>query len=180
MSTVFFGSVNTPNLGAHRLALLSDHGRDRDAGLVVGAGTSPRSGNTCERRARTRRRSIRWVSPSRRCVTPACCCRRALGVGGSALAPRIGQFIGSGDTMVQGRVHRHRRVPVRQLPQPARDARRGRCCSGSTIQIRLQQLGYPIPDTLVQTIPYVVVILVLVWSAAIVPEAAGEHYETED
>jgi len=34
------------------------------------------------------------------------------------------------------------------------------------IQIRLQQLGYAIPDTLVQTILYVVVILVLALSVA--------------
>jgi len=49
------------------------------------------------------------------------------------------------------------------------------------IQIRLQQLGYAIPDTLVQTIPYVVVILVLALVGRTrLPEAAGEHYETED
>ena len=49
------------------------------------------------------------------------------------------------------------------------------------IQIRLQQLGYAIPDTLVQTIPYVTVILVLALVGRTrLPAAAGEHYETEE
>ena len=48
-------------------------------------------------------------------------------------------------------------------------------------RIRLQQLGYAIPDTLVQTIPYVVVVLVLALVGRTrIPAAAGEHYETEE
>jgi len=104
------------------------------------------------------------------------------GVGGSALALSIGQFIGSGDTMVQGRVHRHRRVPVRQL-QPARDARRGRAVRRARRDPDPAPAArlHAIPDTLVQTIPYVVVILVLALVGRTrLPEAAGEHYETED
>jgi len=84
------------------------------------------------------------------------------GVGGSALALSIGQFIGSGDTMVQGKGFIAIVAYLFGNYNPLGTLGAGVLFAGlDAIQIRLQQLGYAIPDTLVQTIPYVVVILVL-------------------
>jgi simple sugar transport system permease protein len=48
------------------------------------------------------------------------------------------------------------------------------------VQIRLQQVqGYAIPDSLIQTIPYVTVIVILALVGRTrIPSAAGDHYES--
>ncbi|OYR57934.1 ribose ABC transporter permease [Halorubrum sp. E3] len=104
------------------------------------------------------------------------------GVGGSALALSIGQFVGSGETMVQGKGFIAIVAYLFGNYNPLGTLGAGVLFAGlDAMQIRLQQLGYAIPDTLVQTIPYVVVIVVLALVGRTqIPEAAGEHYETEE
>ena len=183
MSTVFFGGVNTPNLGA-------SIGWGYSAALVVvatagswwllnqtafgkhlrAAGENPRALDTV------------GVSVSKVRYAGVLLSGVLSGVGGSALALSIGQFVGTGETMVQGKGFIAIVAYLFGNYNPVGTLGAGVLFAGlDAMQIRLQQLGYAIPDTLVQTIPYVVVILVLALVGRTqIPEAAGEHYETEE
>ena len=183
MSTVFFGGVNTPNIGARV-------GWEYSAALVVvataiswwllnqtafgkhlrAAGENPKALDTV------------GVSVSKVRYAGVLLSGVLSGVGGSALALSIGQFVGTGETMVQGKGFIAIVAYLFGNYNPLGTLGAGVLFAGlDAMQIRLQQLGYAIPDTLVQTIPYVVVIVVLALVGRTqIPEAAGEHYETEE
>ena len=103
------------------------------------------------------------------------------GMGGAALAFSIGQFTGNGPTMVNGKGFIAivaylfgNYNPVGALFSTALFA------GLDAIQLRLQtsQL-YAVPDSLVQTIPFVAVIVVLAFVGRTrLPESAGDHYES--
>ncbi|PAU84515.1 ribose ABC transporter permease [Halorubrum salipaludis] len=183
MSTVFFGGVNTPNLGARvswrysavmvvvaTLASWWALNRTAFGKHLRAAGENPKALDTV------------GVSVSKVRHAGVLLSGVLSGVGGSALALSIGQFVGSGETMVQGKGFIAIVAYLFGNYNPLGTLGAGVLFAGlDAIQIRLQQLGYAIPDTLVQTIPYVVVILVLALVGRTrLPEAAGEHYETED
>ncbi len=183
MSTVFFGGVNTPNLGV-------SVGWSYSAAMVVvataaswwtlnhtafgkhlrAAGENPKALDTV------------GVSVSRVRHAGVLLSGVLSGLGGSALALSIGQFVGSGETMVQGKGFIAIVAYLFGNYNPIGAFGAGVLFAGlDAMQVRLQQLGYAVPDTLVQTIPYVVVIVVLALVGRTrLPEAAGEHYETED
>lgn len=104
------------------------------------------------------------------------------GMGGASLSLTIGLFGGTGETMVEGRGFIAIVAYLFGNYNPLGAFGASLLFGGlEAIQIRLQQLGYAIPDTLVQTIPYIVVILVLAFVGRTrIPKAAGEHYETEE
>ncbi|NHN58191.1 MULTISPECIES: ABC transporter permease [Halorussus] len=103
------------------------------------------------------------------------------GLGGAGLAlGRVGQFIGGGATMVNGRGW----IGITALlfgnynPLGAFGAS-FLFASLDALQIRLQQLGYSIPSELIGIIPYVTVVVVLAFVGHTrIPDAAGEHYES--
>ena len=183
MSTVFYGGVNTPNLGARVgwrysaamvvvATLVSWWALNRTAfgKHLRAAGENPRALDTV------------GVSVSRVRHTGVLLSGVLSGVGGSALAFSIGQFVGSGETMVQGKGFIAIVAYLFGNYNPVGTLGAGVLFAGlDATQIRLQQLGYAVPDTLVQTIPYVVVILVLALVGRTrLPAAAGDHYETEE
>jgi len=104
------------------------------------------------------------------------------GMGGASLSLSIGLFIGTGETMVEGRGFIAIVAYLFGNYNPVGAFGASLLFGGlDAIQIRLQQIGYGIPDTLVQTIPYIVVILVLAFVGRTrIPKAAGKHYETEE
>ncbi|EMA58644.1 ABC transporter permease [Halorubrum kocurii] len=183
MSTVFFGGVNTPNLGVSvgwhysaTLVLLATVGswwllnQTAFGKHLRAAGENPKALDTV------------GVSVSKVRYAGVLLSGVLSGVGGSALALSIGQFVGSGETMVQGKGFIAIVAYLFGNYNPIGTLGAGVLFAGlDAMQIRLQQLGYAVPDTLVQTIPYVVVIVVLALVGRTqIPEAAGEHYETED
>ncbi|MBX0322579.1 ABC transporter permease [Halomicroarcula sp. F13] len=103
------------------------------------------------------------------------------GMGGASLAFSIGQFTGNGPTMVNGKGFIAivaylfgNYNPVGALLSTALFA------GLDAVQLRLQTTDlYALPDSLVQTIPFVAVIVVLAFVGKTrLPEAAGEHYES--
>ena len=103
------------------------------------------------------------------------------GMGGAALAFSIGQFTGNGPTMVNGKGFIAivaylfgNYNPVGALFSTALFA------GLDAVQLRLQTTDlYAVPDSLVQTIPFVAVVVVLAFVGRTrLPEAAGEHYES--
>ncbi|WP_123620720.1 ABC transporter permease [Halorubrum sp. CSM-61] len=183
MSTVFFGGVNTPNLGARvswrysavmvvvaTFASWWALNRTAFGKHLRAAGENPKALDTV------------GVSVSKVRHAGVLLSGVLSGVGGSALALSIGQFVGSGETMVQGKGFIAIVAYLFGNYNPVGTLGAGVLFAGlDAVQIRLQQLGYAVPDTLVQTIPYVVVIVVLALVGRTrLPEAAGEHYETED
>ena len=103
------------------------------------------------------------------------------GIGGASLSlGQVGQFIGSGSTMVAGRgwIGITAYLFGNYNPLGAFGASL-LFASLDALQIRLQQLGYGLPPSLVQTIPYITVIVVLALVGRTrIPEAAGEHYDS--
>ncbi|XVH31062.1 ABC transporter permease [Haloferacaceae archaeon DSL9] len=104
------------------------------------------------------------------------------GMGGASLSLMIGLFTGTGETMVEGRGFIAIVVYLFGNYNPI--GAFGASFLFATLeamQVRLQQLGYGIPTQLVETIPYLVVILVLAFVGRTrIPKAAGEHYESEE
>ncbi|MEZ3164233.1 ABC transporter permease [Halorubrum sp. RMP-47] len=183
LSRVLFGGVNTPNLGASvgwrysaTLVVVATLGswwllnRTAFGKHLRASGENPKALDTV------------GVSVSRVRYAGVLLSGVLSGVGGSALALSIGQFVGSGETMVQGKGFIAIVAYLFGNYNPLGTLGAGVLFAGlDATQIRLQQLGYAIPDTLVQTIPYVVVIVVLTLVGRTqIPEAAGEHYETEE
>ena len=183
MSTVFFGGVNTPNLGA-RVGWRYSAGMVVVATLVSWWALNRTAFGKHLRAAGENPKALDTVGVSVSKVRHAGVLLSGVlsGVGGSALALSIGQFVGSGETMVQGKGFIAIVAYLFGNYNPLGTLGAGVLFAGlDAIQIRLQQLGYAVPDTLVQTIPYVVVIVVLALVGRTrIPEAAGEHYETEE
>ncbi|WP_123537090.1 ABC transporter permease [Halosimplex salinum] len=103
------------------------------------------------------------------------------GIGGAALAFNIGQFTGNGPTMVNGKGFIAIVAYLFGNYNPVGALGSTMLFAGlDAVQLRLQTrqiLG--VPDSLVQTIPFVAVIVVLALVGRTrIPEAAGEHYES--
>ncbi|MGZ0747170.1 ABC transporter permease [Haloparvum sp. AD34] len=183
LSTVFYGGVNSPalsaNLGWQFSALLIAVGTVTSwwtlnhtsfGKHLQAAGENPKALDTV------------GVSVSRVRHAGVLLSGFLSGIGGSTLALTVGQFVGSGQTMVQGKGFIAIVAYLFGNYNPIGALGAGVLFAGlEAVQLRLQQLGYAVPDTLVQTIPYVVVIVVLALVGRTqLPEAAGEHYETEE
>jgi simple sugar transport system permease protein len=102
------------------------------------------------------------------------------GMGGAALSYNIGTFIGTGQTMVNGKGFIAIVAYLFGNYNPV-----GAMLSAflftllEAVQTPLQYVGIGVPRTLVQTLPYVGVIVVLALVGRTrIPEAAGDHYET--
>ena len=182
LSTVFFGSVNTPGVGNvswHYSGVLIAAGTVASwwtlnhtafGKHIKAAGENPKALDTV------------GVSVSRVRHAGVMLSGVFAGAGGGALALTVGRFIGSGETMVQGKGFIAIVAYLFGNYNPLGALGAGALFAGlEATQLRLQQLGYGIPSSLVETIPYVVVILVLALVGRTrLPAAAGEHYETEE
>jgi len=183
LSTVLYGGVNTPSLGGNvgwkfsaALILAATVGswwtlnRTAFGKHLQAAGENPRALDTA------------GVSVSRVRHAGVLLSGLLSGVGGSTLALTIGQFVGSGQTMVQGKGFIAIVAYLFGNYNPVGALGAGLLFAGlEAVQLRLQQVGYAIPATLVQTIPYVVVVVVLALVGRTqLPAAAGDHYETEE
>ncbi len=103
------------------------------------------------------------------------------GMGGAALAFGIGQFTGNGPTMVNGKGFIAIVAYLFANYNPVGALLSTTLFAGlDAIQLRLQTTElYAVPDSLVQTIPFVAVIVVLAFVGRTrLPEAAGDHYES--
>ena len=182
LSTVFFGSVNTPGVGNvswHYSGALVATGtvvswwtlnHTAFGKHIKAAGENPKALDTV------------GVSVSRVRHAGVMLSGVFAGAGGGALALTVGRFIGSGETMVQGKGFIAIVAYLFGNYNPLGALGAGALFAGlEAAQLRLQQLGYGIPSSIVETIPYVVVILVLALVGRTrLPAAAGEHYETEE
>ena len=103
------------------------------------------------------------------------------GVGGAGLSlGQVGNFIGSGATMVDGKgwIGITAYLFGNYNPLGAFGAS-FLFAALDSLQFRVQQLGYNLPSSLVETVPYVAVIVVLALVGRTrIPDAAGEHYES--
>lgn len=104
------------------------------------------------------------------------------GIGGAGLSlGQAGIFIGSGQTMVNGKGFIGIVAYLFGNYNPIGAFGAGLLFAGlDALQLRLQQVpGYTVPDQVIQMIPYVTVIVVLALVGRTrVPAAAGEHYES--
>jgi len=103
------------------------------------------------------------------------------GMGGAALAFSIGQFTGNGPTMVNGKGFIAIVAYLFGNYNPVGALLSTTLFAGlNAVQLRLQTSDlYAVPDSLVQTLPFVAVIVVLALVGRTrLPEAAGEHYES--
>ncbi len=105
------------------------------------------------------------------------------GIGGAGLSlGRVGSFVGSGTTMVDGRgwIGITAMLFGNYNPFGAFGASL-LFAALDALQFRLQQLDVAVPDSLIQTVPYVTVIVVLALVGRTrTPDAAGEHYESDE
>ena len=105
------------------------------------------------------------------------------GIGGVGLSlGRVGSFVGSGTTMVDGRgwIGITAMLFGNYNPFGAFGASL-LFAALDALQFRLQQLNYAVPDSLIQTVPYVTVIVVLALVGRTrTPDAAGEHYDADE
>ncbi|SIR02788.1 nucleoside ABC transporter membrane protein [Haladaptatus litoreus] len=103
------------------------------------------------------------------------------GIGGAGLSlGQAGLFNGSGTTMVDGRgwIGITAFLFGNYNPLGAFGAS-FLFASLDALQIRLQQVGFQLPNELIGIIPYVTVIVVLAFVGRTrIPDAAGEHYES--
>ncbi|MFC5973089.1 ABC transporter permease [Halomarina salina] len=102
------------------------------------------------------------------------------GLGGAALSYNVSQFTGSGQTIVNGKGFIAIVAYLFGNYNPVGAMFSTFLFTGlEAIQQPLQFAGIGVPGTLIQTFPYigVIVVLALVGRTRI-PEAAGEHYET--
>ncbi|WP_049997454.1 ABC transporter permease [Halococcus sediminicola] len=104
------------------------------------------------------------------------------GIGGVGLSlGQVGQFIGNGQTMVNGRGFIAIVAYLFGNYNPIGAFGAAVLFAGlDALQLRLQQIpAYMVPGSLIQTIPYITVIVVLALVGRTrVPSAAGEHYES--
>jgi simple sugar transport system permease protein len=102
------------------------------------------------------------------------------GIGGAGLSLSLGQFIGSGATMVDGRgwIGITAYLFGNYNPLGAFGASL-LFAALSALEIRLQTLGFAVSQTLIRLVPYVIVIVVLALVGRTrTPDAAGDHYES--
>lgn len=105
------------------------------------------------------------------------------GIGGAGLALNTGQFVGSGDTMVDGRGWIGLTAYLIGNYNPVNAFLASFLFAGlDALQLELQQIaGYDVSSTLVGIIPYVAVLVVLTLVGRTrMPAEAGEHYESDE
>ena len=105
------------------------------------------------------------------------------GIGGAGLALNVGQFVGSGETMIDGRGWIGLTAYLLGNYNPVGAVLASFLFAGlDALQLQLQRVpGYDVSSTLVGLIPYVAVILVLTFVGRTrMPSAAGEHYESDE
>ncbi len=105
------------------------------------------------------------------------------GIGGAGLALNTGQFVGSGDTMIDGRGWIGLTAYLIGNYNPVGAFLASFLFAGlDALQLQLQQIaGYDVSSTLVEIIPYVAVLVVLTFVGRTrMPSAAGEHYESDE
>lgn len=105
------------------------------------------------------------------------------GIGGAGLALNTGQFVGSGDTMIDGRGWIGLTTYLIGNYNPIGAALASFLFAGlDALQIQLQQIaGYDLSPTLVGIIPYIAVLVVLTFVGRTrLPSAAGDHYESDE
>ncbi|WP_224450092.1 ABC transporter permease [Haloprofundus salilacus] len=103
------------------------------------------------------------------------------GVGGAALSLSLGQFVGNGQTMVNGKGFIAIVAYLFGNYNPVGALLSTFLFAGlDALQLRLQAAAIiAVPQSLVRTIPYIAVIIVLaLFGKTRLPEAAGEHYES--
>ena len=103
------------------------------------------------------------------------------GLGGAGFAlGQLGTFAGGGETAMQGRGFIAIATYLFANYHPLGALGGSFLFAGlDALQLRLQLAGYAVPTELVRTIPYVTVIVVLVFVGRTrLPEAAGENYES--
>ncbi|WP_117591377.1 ABC transporter permease [Haloprofundus halophilus] len=103
------------------------------------------------------------------------------GIGGAALSLSLGQFVGNGQTMVNGKGFIAIVAYLFGNYNPVGALLSTFLFAGlDALQLRLQAAAIiAVPQSLVRTIPYVAVIVVLaLFGKTRLPEAAGEHYES--
>lgn len=105
------------------------------------------------------------------------------GIGGGGLALGVGQFIGSGETMVDGRGWIGLTAYLIGNYSPVGAFVASFFFAGlDALQLELQQIaGYDLSSTLVGLIPYVAVLVVLTFVGQTrMPSAAGDHYDPDE
>lgn len=106
------------------------------------------------------------------------------GLGGAGLAiGQVGMFIGTGQTMVNGRGFIAIAAYIFGNYNPIGTFGAAVLFGGlDALQLQLQSLpAYDVPDQLVRTLPYVMVIVAFVFVGKThVPTAAGENYDSDD
>jgi simple sugar transport system permease protein len=104
------------------------------------------------------------------------------GLGGAGLAAgRVGRFIGSGQTMINGDGFIAITTYLFGNYNPLGTAGAGFLFAGlEAVQIRLQQIPFiDVPTELIRLLPFVTVIIVLAFVGYTrIPSAVGEHYES--
>ncbi|MXV62443.1 ABC transporter permease [Natronorubrum sp. JWXQ-INN-674] len=103
------------------------------------------------------------------------------GLGGAGFAlGQLGTFAGGGETDIQGRGFIAIATYLFANYHPLGALGGSFLFAGlDALQIRLQAAGYAVPTELIRTIPYVTVIVVLVFvGRTTLPDAAGENYES--
>jgi ABC-type uncharacterized transport system permease subunit len=104
------------------------------------------------------------------------------GMGGAALSLDLGQFTGNGPTMVNGKGFIAIVAYLFGNYNPVGTFFSTMLFAGlDALQTVLQTQGIGVPRQLIRITPFVVVIVVLALVGRTrLPEAAGEHYETEE
>ncbi len=104
------------------------------------------------------------------------------GFGGAVLLAHAGNFVGTGDTMVNGRGWIAIVAYLFGNYNPIGAAAAAVLFGGlDMLQVQFQTAGIDVPSRLVNLFPYVIVIVVLsVWGKTQMPSAVGETYEQEE
>lgn len=103
------------------------------------------------------------------------------GLGGAGFAlGQLGTFAGGGETDIGGRGFIAIATYLFANYHPVGALGGSLLFAGlDAVQIRLQALGYAVPTELIRTIPYVTVVVVLVFVGKTrIPSSAGEHYDS--
>jgi simple sugar transport system permease protein len=104
------------------------------------------------------------------------------GLGGAVLLAHAGNFIGTGDTMVDGRGWIGIVAYLFGNYNPIGAAAAALLFGGlDMLQVQFQTVGIDVPSRLIGLFPYVAVIVVLAaWGKTRMPSSVGEPYESEE